>query len=474
MGNLRNTILSMTILVGLSQLGLAQKFNNWVGQSFEDDASNAHSIYRQALKSKDYDLAFENWQKAYDLAPAADGKRDYHFIDGVKLYINKYTAETDAAVKKTYKAEIDRLYDEAILAYEDGSVIPTKCEGKPDCIKAKIGYVYGRKGYDMFYTINSNYGKNLEVLDKSIELSGNDVEYTVFDPLSTIVVYQFQKGKLDKTQAVDYFMKMEGIAKYNLENNERLGEYYDQAWKSAQAKFAPIETDIFDCDYFKPKYKAMYDAAPNDMDQLKNLVGLLKKRGCSETDPLYMELDKKWKAYAKETNAARKAEFEANNPAMLAKKSYDAGDFAGAISKYDEAINSETDPSKKAGYMFSKASIQGRKLKKYSAARATAREAAKLRPNYGRPYMLIGDLYATSARNCGDSWNQRLAIIAAMDKYRQAKSVDPSLAAEADKKIGQYRSSLPDQTEGFMRQVKAGDSQKVGCWIGETVTVKYK
>jgi len=326
----------------------------------------------------------------------------------------------------------------------------------------------------MFYTLNSPYSKNLEVLDMAIEQSGNEVEYTVFDPLATIVVYQYQKGKLDKTKAVEYFTKMDGIAKYNLENNSKYGSYYDQAWKAAQSKFAPIETEIFDCDYFKPKYKAMYDAAPDDMDQLKNLVGLLKKRGCDASDPLLMDLDKKWKAYAASTNAARQAEFEANNPGIQAKKAYDAGDYPGAIAKYEEAIAAESDPSKKAGYMFSKASIQGRKLKKYSAARTTALEAAKLRPGYGRPYMLIGDLYATSARNCGDSWNQRLAIIAAMAKYNKAKSVDPNMADEANTKIGKYRSSLPDQNEGFMRGVKAGDREKVGCWIGETVTVKYK
>jgi len=88
--------------------------------------------------------------------------------------------------------------------------------------------------------------------------------------------------------------------------------------------------------------------------------------------------------------------------------------------------------------------------------------------------MLIGDLYAISARNCGDSWNQRLAIIAAMDKYNYAKSVDPSLADEANKKVGKYRASLPDSNEGFMRGVKAGDSQKVGCWIGLRGLIHYE
>ena len=469
-------IKNLFVLIGLVAINTnaSAQFNNWMDSPKKDEAENAHSIYRQAIKSEDWAIAYENWQIAYDIAPAADGKRDYHFLDGVKIYINKFQNETDATKKDEYKATINRLYDEAIQAYTNRDIKPTKCGDDAACYEAKIGYVHGRKAYDMFYTLNSNYSENLAEFDLAMAKGGNDTEYTVFDPIATIVVYQFQKGKLDKDQVVNYFTSLEALAEYNLANNTKLGTYYDQAWKAAQAKFLPIEADVFDCEYFKPKYKSLYESDPDNMDQLKNLVGLLKKRGCPETDPLLSELDAKWKSYAAATNAQRQATFEANNPAILAKKAYDAGDYPGALAKYDEAIKAETDPSKKGGYLFSKASIQGRKLKKYSAARKTALEAANVRPGYGRPYMLIGDLYATSARDCGDSWNQRLAIIAAISKYNKAKSVDPSQAEEANKKISKYRASLPDKNEGFMRGVKAGDKQKVGCWIGETVTVRYK
>jgi len=137
-------------------------------------------------------------------------------------------------------------------------------------------------------------------------------------------------------------------------------------------------------------------------------------------------------------------------------------------------MNAETDQSKKAGYQFSIASIQGRKLKQYSKARTSARAAAKMRSGWGDPYMLIGDLYATSASRCGDDWNQRLAVLAAIEMYGRAKSVDPGVAADASKKIGRYLSARPTQEEGFMRGVKSGNTAKVGCWIGETVTVKFK
>jgi len=131
------------------------------------------------------------------------------------------------------------------------------------------------------------------------------------------------------------------------------------------------------------------------------------------------------------------------------------------------------DNEKKANYTFSVASILFRKQKKYGEARKAALEAASLKPNWGRPYLLIGDMYASSSRSCGDAWNQRLAALAAIDKYSKAKSVDPSVAEDANKKIGIYNKSKPTQDEGFMRGFKEGQSLKVGCWIGETVRLRY-
>lgn len=450
------------------------QFETWVGSEFEEDATDAHSIYRQALKAEDWAVAFQNWQKAYELAPAADGKRDYHYIDGVKLYLHKYKNEANEAKKAEYVENINRLYDEAIQAYEKRVIQPSSCGDNQECYDQKIGYVLSKKGFNMYYTLNVPYSENLAVYKEAIKMAGNDLEYTAFDPVFSMLTYQFQKGLVTKDEVLDYYRQLEEIADYNIANNSRLGSYYDQAWKAAKVKLAPIEGDIFDCEYFKPIYKEMYEDNPEDYEQLKNLVGLLKKRGCDPNDPLLVKLETKWTKYAEEQNAQLLAEFEANNPSFVAKKLYDEGDYRGAIAKYDEALAAETDDEKKASYLFSKASIQFRKLKQYSTARSTAYEAAKLRPGWGRPYMLIGDMYGSSARSCGDAWNQRLAIIAAIDKYSYARSIDSEVADEAGERIRKYQDSLPDLADGHMRGVKAGAKEKVGCWIGETVTVRFK
>lgn len=457
----------ITVTMGTAQC------ESWIGSPNEEDASNAHSIYRQAMKNEDYKLAFENWQRAFELAPAADGKRDYHFTDGAKLYLEKFKVETDAAKKDEYKAMYISLIDQAVACYRSKAITSSSC---PDgsCIEARLGYLAGRKAFDMFYTFNTPYAQTTEALDMALSLSGNDVEYIVFDPYASIVVYEFEKGTMDKEKARSIYETLNGVADINIEKGGTLAPYYQQAKDAMNGKFAVIESQIFDCDFFVEKLRDEYEEFPDDPEVWKKIVSKLKSQDCPPTNTFLVEVEGKYKKWANAENAAKQAEFEANNPGILAKKAYDAGDFKGAIQKYEQAIADEPDNAKKASYMFSIASIQFRKLKSYSEARATAREAAKMRPGWGRPYMLIGDMYGSSARSCGDSWNQRLAILAAMDKYRYAKSVDPGVADEADDRLSKYYASMPTREDGFQRSISEGATVTVGCWIGESVSVIYK
>lgn len=461
----------LMLIVGATQFASAQ-CETWIGSDKESAATDAHSIYRDAYKAKNYELAFKQWEIAYGIAPAADGKRDYHYMNGVELYKDKLTKATTPEAKKEAKEWIQKLYDEAIACYESGVLTVKNCTGD-NCINEKVGYLLGRKAYDQYYTINSKYSLTEASLKGAVAKGGNKTEYIVFAPYAAIVVDWFKKEKMTKDEARNIHTSLNEIADFNIAKGNNLSPSYQQAKDAMNATFSQIERDIFDCSFFVKKLKPEYDADPDNTDVIKKTLAILKGQGCEPGDPFFDELDTKWKKYAAVENARIQAEFEQNNPGVAAKKLYDEGDYKGAISKYEEAIAEEADPEKKASYQFSLASIQFRKLKQYSKARSTALKAAKNKANWGRPYMLIGDMYASSARNCGDDWNQRLAILAAMDKYSYAKSVDPSMADEANSRNGKYRASMPSQNDGFMRGVKAGQTVTVGCWIGEKVKVKY-
>ena len=70
-------------------------------------------------------------------------------------------------------------------------------------------------------------------------------------------------------------------------------------------------------------------------------------------------------------------------------------------------------------------------MDKYKTAKKHALDANRLRSSWGKPYMLIGDLYAKTSRTCGentgdtqkDEFTNRVGNWAAMEKYKHAKKV---------------------------------------------------
>lgn len=70
--------------------------NSWVGNPRETEAKEAHVLYRQMVKGKtaadlaklddvSFGIIYDNWKKAFDIAPMADGQRANHYVDGVEI-----------------------------------------------------------------------------------------------------------------------------------------------------------------------------------------------------------------------------------------------------------------------------------------------------------------------------------------------------------------------------------------------------
>ena len=453
---LKNCLAALGLL--LFAVGATAQCTTWneLDAAQKNEAENAHVVYRGMIKAKKFEDAFENWQKAYTLAPAADGQRSFHYSDGRDIYMKRLEAATDDAQKKEYLEVIMRLYDEQM-----------------ECYPKEKAYLLADKGYNMYYKFNSIYSENLDVLRAAMNEGGNATLYTVLEPAATIAVYQFQNELLDKQNAIQVFDQINEIADYNKENNADYGQYYDDMRVRANAKFKEIEDQIFDCAYFTEILEPRYRENPDDLQTITFTYQKLKAQGCDESMPLLVELSKKYERMAAEINKQKEAELRANNPAYAAREAYKNENWQEALTLYEQAVAQETDNQKKSQYYFNMASIKFRKLNRYSDARNDAREAAKLRPGWGEPYMMIGDMYATSARNCGDNaYDRGLAVLAAIDKYSYAKSIDSSVAADANKSIGRMSGSKPPKEDVFMKG-KQGGTDTAPCWIGETVQVRY-
>lgn len=468
MNVLRNLILTAASFVLFAGTAGAQ-CESWAGKDFQQQAMEYHVLYRGIVKGKtaadlakidneNFNLAFSNWEKAYDMAPMADGKRSYHFTDGVELLKAQALRATDDAKKQAFEQKVIALYDQYMECYPD-----------------KKDIVLGRKAYDMFYMSSYGYREaTFEAYRAAIMEGGNNVEYIILDPLGQLIKYLFENEKISQEQAREVLENAQKLAEYNEENNKRYAKYYESGKALMLNHIKPVEDQIFDCDYFKAKLMPMYRESPDSLDILRYVYNKLVAQGCDPEAADMQDLKTDYETKASQINAQREAEFLEKNPGVAARRLYDEGDFEGAIAKYEEAIENSDDPEKKAEYYFGIASIQFRKLDQYSTARSNARKAAELKDNWGRPYMLIGDMYAATSSSCGDNgYSRGLAVLAAIDKYAYARSIDPDVAEEANEKISLYNSSIPTKDDVFMRG-KEGATERVGCWIGETVRVRYQ
>lgn len=139
-----------------------------------------------------------------------------------------------------------------------------------------------------------------------------------------------------------------------------------------------------------------------------------------------------------------------------------------------EAIEKGTDPLDKAEYYLRMAQISLSK-KQFAESKKHAVEALKLNPNLGAAYLNIGKAYAFASKSYGeDDFDHASVFWVAVDKFNKAKQVDPALADEANGLIKTYSQYFPSKDEAFFRSVQPGDSFKVGGWINETTTARFR
>lgn len=473
MKGFRISLIALTLAGLFASSSAAQERDpcaTWNNSSKKEEAENAHVLYRGVVKGKDlaelekmsqqeFDLAYTNWKKAYDIAPAADGQRPSHYVDGRDLLKVKYNKATDAAEKKELADFILRLYDEQMQCYQNE------------------GFLLGRRGFDMFYMPEFGYSQETyNILKQGLEKAGNQAEYIVMEPLSQILVYFFKNQIVSQKETQDVYNKMTEIVDFNIEKNERYGKYYEDMKLRMASHFKEIEDDVFDCTYFKTKLLPDYQANPNDLKIVQYTYVKLKQQGCDTTEAIMQELKGKYEVIAKAINDSLELVRRQQNPCYDAAQLQQEGNYSRALDRYEECLRQTDDPESKAQVYYSIASIRLYRMSQESAAISAARQAAALKSGWGRPYIIIGDAYAKLGRDCGDDWTTRLAVLAAMDKYSYAKAIDsdPEVVGDANRRLGQYRDAMPDRQEGFMRGIKEGQSLTVGCGIGETVKVRFK
>jgi hypothetical protein len=144
--------------------------------------------------------------------------------------------------------------------------------------------------------------------------------------------------------------------------------------------------------------------------------------------------------------------------------------YADADKYYNESASLHTEGFEKAKIYYRLAVMskkRGAKSKSYNYARKTL----NAQPSYGKAYLLISGLYASSANNCGTSqFDKRAVYWLAANTADKAGKVDGALKKSAAKTSANYRAKAPSK-EMIFSEGKAGQKVAIGCWINKSVTV---
>jgi len=213
------------------------------------------------------------------------------------------------------------------------------------------------------------------------------------------------------------------------------------------------------CENLIPLYQRNFEANKSDVVWLKRAASRMDSKECSD-DPLFVTL----------VEALHALDPSADSAYYLGLLNDKRGNSTDALKYYEESITLETDNYKKAKILLkiaNKFKAAGRK----SSARSYARKALNFQPSLGRAYLLIANLYADSANDCGDTqFNKRAVYWLAANEALKAGNVNSSLKKIAKQTADSYNGRAPSKTDIFT-EGNEGTTITFSCWINSSFKV---
>jgi hypothetical protein len=238
------------------------------------------------------------------------------------------------------------------------------------------------------------------------------------------------------------------------ERNEYNIEQFSTVKGSMDAKIVLLST----CEKLIPFYQKSFEEKKTDVLWLKRAAERLEAKDC-DSDPLF----------AKISEQLHKLNPTAESAYLLGVAAQRAKNTSKALEFFNQSAQLFTDATKKAKVYYKIATMYGNGNK--SQARAYARKALSAKPSFGQAYMLIAQLYAGSANECGKTPFDKRAVYWLCAQYaNKAAAVDPALKATANRQAASYNGYAPSRTDIFNSNM-AGKTISFNCWIGESVKV---
>ena len=213
--------------------------------------------------------------------------------------------------------------------------------------------------------------------------------------------------------------------------------------------------NIADCDKLIELYTPKFEADPQNIELAEKIVRFMSAAdGCTD-NALFISA----------ATSIHKSNPTHASAYTLYKLNASTGKSAEAVKYLQEAIDREdSDAAQDAEYYYELA-VYNFKCGNNLAAEQAAKKVIPLATTSeikGKTYMLIGTIWG-GVRCDGNDIAKRAPYWVAVDYFERAKAADPELAAEANKRINEYKKYYPLTADAFMFGVNDGETYQVSC-----------
>jgi len=291
------------------------------------------------------------------------------------------------------------------------------------------------------------------------------METWLHSPDDTVIAEYEKAIKLDKNLSSYYYDR---LGKLYIKNASDENNY--------KTKAIDLYTYLSEREPDNPTWTQVLEGIVENIDEL---VDLTRKNWLRNKNDLskawkYAEMAMRAKDYEKAIEPLKflveKSPNTINYWTQLATAYEKTSQYRKAEIAYKKLIKLE--PDKKENYLNIGTVYSN--MHNYVSARRYYLKASKVGKGWGLPVFYIGYLYEQAARNCEPGFQTKLVYQLAVNTYRKAKRLDPTLT-QAQERIKALSAVVPTQEDYFFRKYKSGDviPIKGDCfgWIGKSITV---
>ncbi|MDR0970854.1 MAG: hypothetical protein LBM25_00505 [Bacteroidales bacterium] len=437
----------VVMVAALNNKSYAQKFGATPEDSIECIVNL--SLYQEFYDQKNYKDAYEPWKNTIKFCPK------YHINNYIRgaVILKNMIVTASAQDQQKYIDELLALYDKRTEYFgQEANNIARKAKDLSELRpneKEKI--------YNLFKQAVEKGGENGKDLDdpyKPLYLK------SCFEYLKSINANEEQMSAL--FDAYDYASES---LEYSLEEAKKMNDTKNQARiKEYILAIEQIIEPFASCDKIAPIYQAKFDKEPNNLELLKKITTALEKKGCIKTDLFFNA-----------TENLHKLDPSSKSALMMGQMLVGRDRQKEAVDFFKEALDKATndDDKAKACLLWAQTLMA---TNQYSQARSAFYEVSKYDASKeGEALYCIAYMYLSSAASCASHEGKiRGAAWAAYDKARKAKELDPSISEKCDALMRSAQGQWPTTENAFFYEITNGQSYTVGCWIGETTTVRLR